>query len=130
MGERVTVEPMTFPTDARGLVIEPIGESDIVRQKNVHLVVTQPGGIRGNHYHLRGTEISVILGPALVRTRVDGEIRDLEIPEGKAYRLTIPPNIPHAVKNTGTVPQIIIAFNTVVHDPAQPDVVREVLIEG
>jgi UDP-2-acetamido-2,6-beta-L-arabino-hexul-4-ose reductase len=124
------VEPMTFPTDARGLVIEPIGGDEIARQKNVHLVVTQPGGIRGNHYHLRGTEISVILGPALVRTREDGEIRDLQIPEGKAYRLTIPPNIPHAVKNTGTVPQIIIAFNTVVHDPANPDVVREVLIEA
>jgi UDP-2-acetamido-2,6-beta-L-arabino-hexul-4-ose reductase len=124
------VERMTFPTDARGLVIEPIGLEQIAQQKNTHLVITLPGGIRGNHYHLRGTEISVILGPALVRSREDGEVRDLEIAEGEAYRLTIPPGIPHAVKNTGKVPQIIIAFNTEVHDPAAPDVVREVLIEN
>jgi UDP-2-acetamido-2,6-beta-L-arabino-hexul-4-ose reductase len=129
MSERTTIEPMTFPTDARGLVIEPIGADAIAYQKNVHLVVTQPGAVRGNHYHLLGTEITVILGPALVRYLEDDQVRDLEIPDGKAYRLTIPPNVPHAMKNTGNVPQIIIAFNTVVHDPANPDVVREVLIE-
>jgi len=130
MQPRITIEPMSYHADARGLVIEPIGLEAIPEQKNVHLVITLPGGVRGNHYHLRGTEISVILGPALFRSREDGVIRDLEIPEGKAYRLTIPPGIPHAVKNTGIVPQVVIAFNTVVHDPAQPDVVREVLIES
>jgi UDP-2-acetamido-2,6-beta-L-arabino-hexul-4-ose reductase len=125
----MTVEPITFPTDARGLVLEPVGPDDIPRQKNVHLVLTEPGCVRGNHYHERGTEIAVVLGPALVRTREDGEVRDLHIPEGRAYRLTIPPGVPHAFQNTGTGLMVVVAFNTVVHEPERPDVVREVLIE-
>ncbi len=129
MSQRMMVEPMTFPSDARGLVIEPLGPDAIPHQRNVHLVLTEPGCVRGNHYHERGTEVAVVFGPALVRTREAGAIRDLAIPEGEAYRLTIPPGVPHAVRNTGRGPMLIIAFNTVVHDPARPDVVRDVLIE-
>jgi hypothetical protein len=32
------------------------------------------------------------------------------------------------MKNTGAAPMVIISFNTEVHDPGRPDVVREVLI--
>ena len=130
MENRITIESMTFPTDQRGLVIEPIGPETIPLQQNVHLAVTEPGHIRGNHYHLRGHEIAVVLGPALFRYRDQGEIRDLQIPLGQAYRLRIPPGVAHAFQSPGPAPMVIIAFNTVVHDPEHPDVVREVLIEG
>lgn len=130
MENRITVESMTFPTDHRGLVIEPIGPDAIPLQQNVHLAVTEPGHIRGNHYHKQGHEVAVVLGPALFRYRDRGEIRDLEIAPGQAYRLSIPPGVPHAFQNPGNVPMVIIAFNTVAHDPNHPDVVREVLIEG
>jgi hypothetical protein len=36
----------------------------------------------------------------------------------------------HALKNTGRVPSVLVAFNTEVHNSAEPDVVREVLIEA
>lgn len=130
MDPRIAIEPVSFPTDLRGLVIEPIGTDALPHQQNVHVAVTGPGHIRGNHYHLRGTEITVVLGPALVRYRDGGEIRDLNVEPGQAYRLTIPPGVPHAFKNPGEAPMLIVAFNTVVHDPANPDVVREVLIES
>ena len=126
---RVLVEPMTFPTDERGLVLEPIGADDFPRQKNAHLVLTAPGGIRGNHYHRVGTEIAVVLGPALVRYRdADGQ-RDHVLVFGQAVRYTFPPGVPHAMVNIGEALMIILSFNTEVHDPAHPDVVREVLIE-
>src|SRR5262249_36994048 len=104
MEERITIEPVSYPTDHRGLVIEPIGADALPAQKNVHMVVTQPGHIRGNHYHLRGKEITVVLGPALVRYRQGGEIHDLHVAEGQAYRLTIPPGVPHAFQNPGPGP--------------------------
>jgi dTDP-4-dehydrorhamnose 3,5-epimerase-like enzyme len=130
MEPRIAIEALSFPTDVRGLVLEPVGPSDLPHQQNVHLAVTGPGHIRGNHYHVTGTEIAVVLGPALFRYREGGEIRDLLVDEGQAYRLTIPPGIPHAFKNPGTSPMVIVAFNTVAHDPANPNVVREVLIES
>jgi UDP-2-acetamido-2,6-beta-L-arabino-hexul-4-ose reductase len=130
MNARATVEPLTFPTDARGLVLEPLGSDEFPSQKNAHLVLTAPGGIRGNHYHERGTEVAVVLGPALVRVRDADGTRDHDIGEGRACRFTFPPGVPHAMRNTGSSTMVIISFNTQPHDPARPDVVRAELIEG
>ena len=128
MDQRITVEPLGFSTDVRGLVLEPIGPADLPLQRNVHLTLTEPGCVRGNHYHERGTEVAVVIGPALARYRHEGEVRDLDIGEGQAYRFTIPPGVSHAFQNTGTAPMVLIGFNTLAHDPALPDVVRDVLI--
>lgn len=130
MSTSIQIERISFPTDARGLVLEPIGPDDLPRQRNVHLVLSEPGAIRGNHYHERGTEITAAFGPTLFRYRDGAEIRDVHIPEGEAYRFTIPPGFAHAFQNTGTATSILIGFNTEAHDPKAPDVVREVLIEA
>jgi UDP-2-acetamido-2,6-beta-L-arabino-hexul-4-ose reductase len=126
---RATVEPMAFPTDARGLVIEPLHPDEIPGQRNAHLVLTVPGAIRGNHYHRRGTEVALVLGPALVRFRDADGLRDCEVAAGRAVRYVFPPGVPHAMLNTGDAPMVILSFNTEPHDPERPDVVREILIE-
>jgi UDP-2-acetamido-2,6-beta-L-arabino-hexul-4-ose reductase len=123
-----TIEVLSFPADARGWVCEPIGLDELRAQKNVHVALTQPGAIRGNHYHQQSTEIIVVFGPALVRLREDQAPRDVRIPEGAAYRFTLPPGVAHAFQNTGAAPMLLCAFNTHVHDPANPDTVREILI--
>lgn len=126
---RVLVEPMTLHTDARGCVYEPLDPDGLLAQRNVHVVLTEPGHIRGNHYHPRGTEVLAVHGPALVRIRQDGRDADTRVPDGAVYRFTIPPGIPHAVLNTGDAPALVVSFNTVAHDPAVPDVVRETILE-
>ena len=126
---RATVEPLTFPTDARGLVIEPLHNGEIPGFRNAHLALTGPGCIRGNHYHPRGAEVAVVLGPALVRVKDADGLADYPVEANQATRFRFPPGVPHAMLNTGTAPLVIISFNTEVHDPADPDVVREVLIE-
>ncbi len=70
-----------------------------------------------------------MVGPALVRGREDGTLRDIEVPEEKVYRFTFPPNVPHAIKNTGDRVNILAAFNTCEHDPQNPDTVQEILIK-
>jgi UDP-2-acetamido-2,6-beta-L-arabino-hexul-4-ose reductase len=126
---RVTIETVAFPTDARGLVVEPLGPDALPLQRNVHLVLTGPGCVRGNHHHERGTEVTVVLGPALFRWRDGGEVRDVHVPDGQAYRMTIPPGVAHAFQNTGSDLMVLLGFNTVVHDPGCPDVVRDVIID-
>ncbi|MBI2924320.1 MAG: hypothetical protein HYY24_01295 [Verrucomicrobia bacterium] len=128
MNSRVSIEPLELHRDARGLVLEPLGPEAFPAQRNAHLVLTEPGCIRGNHHHPLGTEVAVVLGPALVRLREEGVVRDIPIAEGQAFRLTIPPGVAHAFQNTGTHSTVLVAFNTVAFDPAHPDLVRDVLI--
>jgi dTDP-4-dehydrorhamnose 3,5-epimerase-like enzyme len=124
----VRIEPIKGHFDARGLVFEPVGEDQLALQHNMHVVVSNPGAVRGNHYHLKGTEIIAIAGPALVRIREDSDIRDVVIEEKEIYAFTFPPEVSHAIQNTGTHPHILAAFNTLAHDPNHPDTVVDVLI--
>jgi UDP-2-acetamido-2,6-beta-L-arabino-hexul-4-ose reductase len=127
---RVVVEPVTVHRVARGWVFEPIGPDAFAHQRNAHLVLSEPGAIRGNHYHQRGTEVLVVVGPSLVRYREpDGRVVNLDVPASEMVRLTIPPGRAHAVQNTGASATVSIAFNTEAHDPSSPDVVRDVLID-
>lgn len=125
------VQPETVPChrDQRGLVFEPIDVPALLQQRNTHVVVTQPGHVRGNHYHPVGTEVCVVFGPALIRVRENGVVRDHPVGDGELQRFVFPPGVSHAYKNTGTTPLFSIAFNTVALDRANPDMVRDVLIE-
>jgi len=86
--------------------------------------------IRGNHYHLNGTETIVVIGPAFLKFKEGSEIYEFEVPANQTYRFIIPPQVSHAIKNTGDTINILIAFNTLPHDPRNQDVVSDILIDG
>ena len=115
-------------SDNRGVVFEPIMAADFAALKNAHVVISNPGIVRGNHYHKVGHEIIVVMGPALVRYQDGDRLREVDVPARAVYRFDFPPGIAHALKNTGTKPNLLVAFNTVVHDPDRPDTVAEILI--
>lgn len=122
---RVTIDKLRIAGDARGIVFEPLDAAGLAKQRNVHVVVTLPGHVRGNHSHLVGTEVTTVLGPASVRYRENGAVTRLEVPPSEAWRFTFPPGISHAFENCGDAPLIIVSFNTETHDPANPDTVRD-----
>ena len=124
----VTVERMRCAVDQRGQVFEPLDALGLADQRNVHVVVTAPGHTRGNHFHTLGTEVTAIIGPAQVRYREDGVVHDLEVPAGEVWRMTFPPGVAHAFRNTGDAVQLIVSFNTEPHDPANPDTTRAVIL--
>ena len=128
MSSTVKIEQVTYFQDVRGWVVEPIAEDLIRLQRNVHVVFTEPGQVRGNHYHQRTTEVMLVMGPALVRLREDGALRDVTVADGEALRFTIPPGIAHAIQNTGPRPGVLASFNDLPHDRAKPDTLRDVLI--
>lgn len=121
-------EPLSLFRDARGLVFEPVDAAELSAQRNVHVVLTAPGAVRGNHYHREKTEVLAVVGPALVRVREDGELVDVRVQDGEVYRFVFPPGMAHAVQNTGHAPNVQVAFTTAVHDPEDPDTYRDVLI--
>lgn len=115
--------------DARGMVFEPVGLPELPEQKNCHVVITAPGGVRGNHFHETATEIITVTGAALVRMRIEGEIVDEHVPAGEAWQFLFRPGIAHAFKNTGSEPHTLVVFCDRPFDPDNPDTVRDALIE-
>lgn len=122
---KVNIDQLKTLPDLRGIVFEPIDKDKINSQENIHVVISEPGAVRGNHYHLRGTETLAVVGPALIRFKENDELHDFEVPSGQVYKFIIPPKVVHAIKNIGDKPSILVAFNTVEHNPQKPDQVRE-----
>ena len=114
--------------DMRGFVFEPIANELLSAQKNSHVVIIAPDAIRGNHYHLYGTETIAVVGPALLRFKEGNDIYDFEVPSKQVYKFVIPPKVTHAVKNTGKKDNLLIVFNTVAHSSKRPDVVSEIVM--
>ena len=126
---RVKKEYIKTSEDERGFVFEPLTGAALSRQHNVHVVLTQPGCVRGNHYHTQGVEIIVVRGATLARFRDEQELCEITIGENETVRFLIPNGISHAFKNVGGKSSVMIAFNTMFHDEKRPDVVRDILIE-
>ena len=110
--------------DARGALFEPLEPELLAGWNNVHAVVSEPGTVRGNHRHLRGTEVTTVYGPTLVRYREGGETRDAEVPEGECWRFHFPPGTAHAFRNIGARANLLVSFNSELHDAEHPDVER------
>ena len=133
ISQAVTIERMRRAEDARGYVFEPLDATGLAAQRNVHVVLTEPGAIRGNHFHDTGTEVTAVSGPARVAIkRVASEqgagIEMHDIPAGETWRFTFPPRVTHAFMNTGTEPLVIVSFNTLPHDPSNPNTTRDVVL--
>jgi UDP-2-acetamido-2,6-beta-L-arabino-hexul-4-ose reductase len=135
MKREVNIERLVVHADARGAVYEPLLPEQLPGQQNVHVVVTEPGQVRGNHYHTAGTELLTVLGPALVKWRDvsaanESPANAQHIASGEAYRFTIPAGVAHAILATGPEPMLIVAFNSELFDRERPDAVRHVVIDG
>jgi dTDP-4-dehydrorhamnose 3,5-epimerase-like enzyme len=122
---RAVVQSVKTHRDARGSLFEPLTDEELASQKNVHVVLTQPNEVRGNHVHRTAVETTTVVGPCLIRLKEAGAIRDLEVPDGETWRLTIPPGVVHAFRNTGKSIMVLVSFSTNLHDPAGSDTVRE-----
>jgi len=125
---KIKIDRLNTHSDMRGIVFEPIEKESLYAQKNSHVVISEPDVIRGNHYHLHGTETIVVVGPALLRFKEGDDIYDFEVPPKQVYQFVIPPKVAHAIKNIGEKTNILIAFNTVAHNSEKPDAISEIVM--
>jgi UDP-2-acetamido-2,6-beta-L-arabino-hexul-4-ose reductase len=125
---QVAVQSVKTHRDARGCLFEPLTDAELAAQKNVHVVLTQPNEVRGNHVHRTAVETTSVVGPCLIRLKEEGTIRDLEVPPGEIWRLTIPPGVVHAFRNTGEAAMVLVSFSTNLHDPMGSDTLREQIL--
>lgn len=124
----VLIAPVKTHLDARGALFEPLGDAELAGQKNVHVVLTRPDEVRGNHRHVAATEITTVVGPCRVRLKEGGALRDVQVPDGETWRFTIPPGVAHAFHNTGGAVMVLVSFSSHRHDPSGADTVRETIL--
>ena len=125
---QVHIEQLGAFRDPRGCLFEPLNVSELAAQRNVHVVLTAPGAVRGNHLHRASTEVTAVVGPCLVRLSEAGVLREVDVPAGEVWRFTIPPGVAHAYRNTGELPMTLVSFSSGIHDPASPDTERAAVI--
>jgi dTDP-4-dehydrorhamnose 3,5-epimerase-like enzyme len=125
---RVCIESVKTHRDLRGSLFEPLDDAELAAQKNVHVVLTQPNEVRGNHVHERGVEMTSVVGPCLVRLKEADRVRDVEVPAGETWRFTIPAGVAHAYRNTGDSVMVLISFSTEIHDPNAMGTRREQIL--
>ena len=107
--QKSKVEVVVLPNrgDARGLSFSVPGEAlaFVGSLGDVHFVSSKPGAIRGNHYHLRRREATIVLpgcnwclywaeGP-------DQEVQTRQFDGAAAVLVLIEPQAPHAMLNHG-----------------------------
>jgi dTDP-4-dehydrorhamnose 3,5-epimerase-like enzyme len=125
---RAAIQSVKTHRDARGTLFEPLTDAELRDQKNVHVVLTQPNEVRGNHVHRTAVETTTVVGPCRVRLKEEGEIKDIDVAAGDILRLTIPPGVVHAFRNTGNSAMILVSFSTNLHDPEGADTEREQIL--
>jgi dTDP-4-dehydrorhamnose 3,5-epimerase-like enzyme len=100
----------------------------------LHVVSIRPGFVRGNHYHLERHEVLFVSATSrwVAAWSIPGtsEVtsRSFEA-QDNIVAIEVPPGLTHAVRNEGSEDLTIIAFSDVEFDPANPDAVREVILE-
>jgi dTDP-4-dehydrorhamnose 3,5-epimerase-like enzyme len=125
---RTRIESVKAHRDPRGSLFEPLDDAELAAQRNVHVVLTEPKEVRGNHVHETATETTTVVGPCLVRLKEADAMRDIEVPAGETWKFTIPPGVVHAYRNTGDAVMVLVSFSTSVHDPKGSDTRREQIL--
>jgi oxalate decarboxylase/phosphoglucose isomerase-like protein (cupin superfamily) len=91
--------------------------------RDMHLASTAPGGVRGNHYHLRRREAIVILpGTAWSLHWFESEstaAQHRNFDGSGAVLVLVSPGNAHAVRNDGSMPLWLVACSSEPYDPAE-----------
>jgi oxalate decarboxylase/phosphoglucose isomerase-like protein (cupin superfamily) len=125
-GQMANIQIFELPNreDARGLSFAAPAEAlaFVGHLGDVHFASTKPGSVRGNHYHLRRKEASIVLpgckwslhwaeGP-------DAEVESREFAGSAAVLVLIEPQTPHAMRNDGEGELWLFAIQSETNDPS------------
>ena len=88
----------------------PVNNPVNIELESLHLVMSLPGMVRGNHIHPEtGEWICVFGGPARFFWEDEGQVRSRDL-DDETTLIHIPAGVGHALRNNGDKPNFLIAF--------------------
>jgi dTDP-4-dehydrorhamnose 3,5-epimerase-like enzyme len=110
--------------DARGLsfVVPDEALEFLSVVGNVHFAATKPGAVRGNHYHLRRREATIVLPGSkwslhwAKDSNSDSQHREFD--GNAAVLLLLWPQTVHAIRNDGSSELWLLAMQSEANDPS------------
>ena len=124
MKDKVQITELTNRGDARGFSFTTPAEAlaFVGRMGDVHLASTQPGAVRGNHYHLqRRQAIMALPGVKWSLHWDDGEgspAQHREFVGGGSVLVLLPPGVSIAVRNDGDCDLWIVTISSEAYEAA------------
>jgi len=113
--------------DERGMVFFPLQSLPAAypRQElcaSLHLISIAPGQVRGQHLHPGKTEwLYIFHGQGRLFWRLPGEKVQEKVLNDTRTLVTIPPGIPHALRNEGAGPLYLLAWRAGLPGTADDD---------
>jgi UDP-2-acetamido-2,6-beta-L-arabino-hexul-4-ose reductase len=133
---RVALYPECFPqplklnSDTRGTLFEAVKGGG---GGQTFLSWTQPGQIRGNHFHLKKVERFLVLeGEATIRIRrvLGGPTWEYHVNGIVPAVVDMPTMHTHNIENTGSRPLLTLFWTHEIFDPGAPDTYADPVIGG
>ena len=129
----LTIRDLEVKKDPRGTTTELLkGGLDLAGTKEILLITSKPGEVRGNHYHkTKGEWLGVLKGVVeLTYTDIEtGETKKIVIKGIKPKMVKTPMNVAHASKNIGKSIAYLIEVNDQIYNPENPDSFKKVIVE-
>jgi oxalate decarboxylase/phosphoglucose isomerase-like protein (cupin superfamily) len=122
---KIQISELDNTGDMRGFSFTtPTAALDFLgRILDMHLASTDPGAVRGNHYHSRRREAIVILpGTPWSLHWDEGEhtaAQSRNFDGHRAVLVLVSPGASHAVRNEGAAPLWLVACSSERYDPAE-----------
>ena len=125
MTTKIQIAELNNNGDARGVSFAAPAEAlaFVGRMADVHLASTEPGAVRGNHYHLRRREAIVVMpGPKWSFHWDEGEgsaAQHRAFDGGQAVLILVSPDASHAMRNDGQGTLWWVAISSETYNPAE-----------
>lgn len=109
--------------DSRGWLLKILAGDDAVGAdgiRDVYAICSNPGEVRGHHYHRRAREWFCVLSgetTVFLEDPASGERRLFALSGEVPGTLEVPPEVAHAVKASGKSPLWMVALADQCHDP-------------
>jgi len=113
--------PASLKSDTRGWLLELIKSP---KSGQIFVSSTQPGAIRGNHYHDSKVEkFCVIKGQGIIRLRsvLGGEVIEYHVNGKDIQIIDIPPGYTHSIENTSDVELLTLFWASEIFESHSPD---------
>jgi len=99
---QLEIKQLSKISDKRGWLTEIINDKTDQKTKNIHYSYSEPGAIRGNHYHEHKTEwlcVTYGIGRIVLEDNLTKERKELAVSGDSPVLVKIPPKITHAIEN-------------------------------